>query len=62
VRVCVCVHVLTFCVFLSQAALSVASCLHVLTFRVSLSGCFVCAIALFLKGTKYISVLVLLYF
>jgi hypothetical protein len=36
VRVCVCVHVLTFCVCVSQAALSVSCCsvLHLLTFCV----------------------------
>ena len=58
VRVCVCVHVLTFCVCVSQAALSVSCCseLHLLTFCVSVSGCFVCLIYLFLRGTKYISV------
>jgi Zn-dependent membrane protease YugP len=49
VRVCVCVCV---CV-----------CTYVLTFCVCLPGCFVASVIyLFLRGTKYISVLVLLYF
>ena len=54
VRVCLCVLV---CV-----CACVRVCTYVLTFCVSLSGCFVCGIYLFLRGTKYISVLVLLYF
>ncbi len=48
-RACVCVCV---CV----------CCTYVLTFSVCLSGCFVCVIFLYFRGTKYISVLVLLYF
>ena len=37
-------------------------CTCVLTFCVSLAGCFVCVIFLYFRGTKYISVLVLLCF
>ncbi len=47
----------------TDVCLRVCACVYTCThFRVCLSGCFVCVIFLFLSGTKYISVLVLLYF